>query len=194
MNVLHFRLEGTSPLLLHNGILSDPLDPRTKAIAAVTKGRNKTDREHERVAELEFHGSLYLSEKVPHVPVLPADNLQKVLIEGARKAKLGKAFEAGTYVLADAPILYDGPKAIDKLYADERFRYRKGVVVQKRRVMRTRPIFRIWAVEMAVEFDPEQVNKTDVIEALTVAGGRVGIGDWRPRYGRFEAKVIKAKL
>ena len=190
MNILHFRLDGTSPLLIHNGILSDPLDPRTKAIAAVSKGRNKTDREHERLAELEFHGCLYLSEKAPHVPVIPADNLQKVLIEGARKAKLGKAFESGTYVVNDAPIIYDGPK-VDKLYADKRFCFRKGVVIAKRRVMRTRPIFREWMIEMQVEFDPEQVNATDVGEALTVAGGRIGLGDWRPRYGRFEAEESK---
>jgi hypothetical protein len=37
---------------------------------------------------------------------------------------------------------------------------------------------------------PDLLNAQDIEEWAYVAGMQIGIGDWRPRYGRFEVAVI----
>jgi hypothetical protein len=55
--------------------------------------------------------------------------------------------------------------------------------------MRTRPIFRQWAATIIVDFLPDQLNARDVIELAEVGGRIIGIGDWRPKFGRFTTEV-----
>ncbi len=65
---ISLRLVGVGPMLMHNSRLGDPLDPITKALAAITSKRLKTEADHMRIAELEFHGSLYLHHGAPCLP------------------------------------------------------------------------------------------------------------------------------
>ena len=51
---------------------------------------------------------------------------------------------------------------------------------------------RIWQAELVVDFLPHLLNAADVTNFLTTAGEQVGIGDWRPRYGRFFAEPVAA--
>jgi hypothetical protein len=55
--------------------------------------------------------------------------------------------------------------------------------------MRTRPIFATWAVDVAVDYMDDVVTRDQVIDAMGIAGLQVGLGDFRPRYGRFETEV-----
>jgi hypothetical protein len=48
-----------------------------------------------------------------------------------------------------------------------------------------------WETSFDVTFDPETLNQAQVIQFVATAGAKVGVGDWRPKYGRFE--VISAK-
>jgi hypothetical protein len=58
------------------------------------------------------------------------------------------------------------------------------------KVMRTRPIFREWSALVEMQYDPDVLNLREVEEIVVDAGKLVGIGDWRPKHGRFEAKVV----
>lgn len=81
---------------------------------------------------------------------------------------------------------YSGPKDKDKIYADPRFTLRKGVAVQKARIIRIRPMIPTgWSLTFEVEFDDTIVNPKSLLKAMTDAGSLVGIGDWRPKFGRF---------
>jgi len=51
--------------------------------------------------------------------------------------------------------------------------------------MRTRPKFANWAADLNVEFVPTLLNEEDVRSFLSTAGAQIGVGDWRPRFGRF---------
>ena len=72
------------------------------------------------------------------------------------------------------------------LWKKPAFQDQRMVVVGRARVTRTRPIFHEWGLELTVSYDPEIVDREHVIEAMQTAGRFVGLGDYRPKFGRFE--------
>lgn len=182
------RLTGVSPLVCHNGQLADPLNYWSRELKRVTSKRHKVEADMEEAARIEFFGGLYLNEA--GAPVIPADLVQATLIAGAKKSKQGPQAKSAMIVLHDSPIEYDGPKVKEDLWNDQRFRLRVAVKVGTSKVMRTRPIFHDWAVNTEVQYLPELVNAQDLKEWAYAAGTQIGIGDWRPRYGRFGVAVV----
>jgi len=188
MKTMKLRIKGMSPLLMHNGLLADPSNPFTIETKKITSKRKKVDADHEALAKLEFLGSLYTNEK--EAVIIPANMLTAVIINGAKHSKLGKVFQASVFADKNALLEYEGPKEPLELWKDESFRFKTSVVVNRSRIMRTRPIFNEWAV--TVEFSYlDNVEESEIITAMEKAGQLVGIGDWRPRYGRFSVEVVK---
>ena len=184
METLTLRIEGKTPLVMHNARLADPIDPAAIAVAEIAGKRKKTRADHEELARREWRGGLYTDDAGR--PALTGEQIEKVIIEGARKVRAGKEAECG--ILCDGvwAIDYDGPKDLDALCEDLRFRDRRSVVVSRRRVMRTRPRFDAWSATFKVMFNPEVLNASAVEDGLRRGGRLVGIGDYRPRFGRFE--------
>jgi hypothetical protein len=60
-------------------------------------------------------------------------------------------------------------------------------MVQRNGVTRSRPAFLAgWSVNFDLQIQlPEYVNSTLLHKVLTDAGRLVGVGDFRPTYGRF---------
>jgi hypothetical protein len=54
--------------------------------------------------------------------------------------------------------------------------------------MRTRPIFRKWATTIQITHDTTVIDEAEVFQLLKHAGQLCGIGDWRPRFGRFSVE------
>jgi hypothetical protein len=184
-------ITGTAALLMHNGRLADPLDPATKALKAATSKRTKTDADHLEISRVEFIGGLYLDPDVG--PYLPADNIWKTLQMAAKKSKQGKQVEEGVIITSDVnPLAYPGPRDVDGLWQNSNFVFRKTVVNQRNRVSRTRPIFQQWKVDAEGIIDENVINLADLRTIAERAGNLVGLGDWRPRYGRFTATVAAA--
>ncbi len=147
----------------------------------------KTEADHERMAELEFKGSLYVNEE--QCPILPPEGIKACIVSGAKKTKEGQLAKAGVWVSEYALLEYDGPKTADKLWEDERFRLRSKVTVQQKAVMRTRPIFRKWAVTVEVSYNPTMCNVEQVFKWLKTCG-EYGSFDWRPDYGHFTVEEM----
>lgn len=189
MESLKVRLTGASPLLLHNGQLADPLNPYAKQMKAVSGKRNKTDDDFQKLADLEYEGSLYVNDD--GVVILPGALLEGAITGAAKKQRMGKVMQSAVVVPEDAPIQHDGPQDVAGLVADSNMRLVAPVKVQTARVMRTRPLFKEWSVETEILFDPEQVNRDDMINIVNVAGDIIGVGDWRPKFGRFAVEVLK---
>lgn len=194
-----YRLMGIASLIVHNGQLANPLNPYTKEMKKISGKRNKTDADFARMAELEFQGGLYWSNT--DGPVLPQEMFDSMVLGAAKKFKEGPLAKSGVFTLNAPRLEYDGPRTRDGLWADERFRFVKGVRVGTARVMRTRPIF--LATQRTKEdgggFDPQWqcvvrfsvetgiINVARLDEWLDTAGQVIGLGDWRPQYGRFTA-------
>lgn len=187
---LTVKVVGVAPLLMHNAQLADPLNKFTRAIKEIcAKGRKKTDADLEALAKLEFMGGLYMDSK-GH-PAIPGECIEGMIRDGARKSRKGKDAQCG--IISDGvwPLEYEGPKDVEKLWHDERFRDYRGCGVNNARVMRMRPKFPAWSLTFKVAYQPEVVNRSDLEKWLEDAGQLVGLCDFRPRFGRFEVESAK---
>lgn len=184
MRETSYRISGVAPLLCHNAQLSDPLNEWSKALARVTSKRKKTEDDHLEIARLEFHGGLYLVEGVG--PVIPAANLERMLRDAAAKTKQGKQVQAGLIVVEDAPIEYEGPRDAAKLWSSDKFFNRQSCKIGQQRVIRTRPCFSSWELKFTVNYDEQILDDEKIDEFVELAGRIIGLGDWRPKHGRFE--------
>lgn len=192
MKTLTVKMTGIRPLVMHNGLMADPTNPYTRRIKEITsKGSKKlTESDYEERDRLEWEAGLYWDED--NGPVIPSDNIERCLQLGAQKSRIGKDVQAGVFCTESSVKLeYDGPRNKDRLYSDSRFSLRKGVAVQQSRVIRTRPMFPTgWTLTFQLEFDETLVNEKSVLKALVDAGAHVGLGDWRPKFGRFTVETI----
>jgi len=181
---IDFHVRGAAPLLMHSGQLANPTNKFAKAIKVITGKRKKTDEDYITLSDLEFRGGLYVDEQGR--PVIPGEVIEGTIVSGAKKTKKGKDAKSGIIVDGNFPLIYDGPKSVEGLLADERFRFITGAVVGQSRIMRTRPIFKTWEVKFTVSYLGDVFNPQEVIDFVETAGRVAGFGDWRPRFGRFD--------
>jgi len=197
---LSFHIVGVSPILQHNGRLSDPLDPFNKELKRLTSKKKKTDDDHAAMAKAEWYGGIYhtggitidsgkFASDADARIMLPGTMIEATLINAAKKVKNGANFKAGIFCDGDFELTYDGPKNIDELFTSGKFIHRCSVRVQANRVMRTRAIFRNWELKFNVNYAPDMIDESELVDAVETAGAVVGLADYRPRFGRF---VIKA--
>jgi hypothetical protein len=182
---LSFTIRSVTPLLMHRGELADPLDHFAQEIAKISGKRNKTLADHAEIARLEWLGSLWLDDGHP---CLRSEALEASLTNAAKKIRRGQQAQAGLMCPANAPLIYQGTKDLEALWADPRFQLRVGVRVKTSRVIRTRPRFQEWACTFALEYDPLLLNENEVRGLVKRAGEEIGIGDWRPKFGRFQVE------
>lgn len=181
-------LQGTQALLMHNSQLANPLAAPTKALRKYTSKRQKTDEDHEMIARLEFEGSLYIEPGVG--PYIPGENIFRSLVDGAKLTKQGVKVTRGLFIKSDVnPLSYDGPRDVQGLW-DAGSHLMASVKVGTQRVMRCRPQFLPpWSVQAEGIYDPSVLELSDLNTIAENAGFYVGLGDWRPRYGRYAAEI-----
>lgn len=195
-------LVGVSPLLMHNGRLANPLDSVVKEMKLVTSKQKKTDKDHKLLSDLEWLGSIYTTDdftfKVKGYEIsietdaklaIPGENLEAMLIIAGTKAKRKDAFKAGVIADGSFPLTHNGPKNVPELFSKDGYRHIQGVRVQRSRVMRTRAIFRSWKLPVVIKYLPGLLNAADIDTALELAGSIIGLGDYRPKYGRFAIEM-----
>jgi hypothetical protein len=177
------KIQGVTPLLLHNGELANPLSKFAMAIKAITSKRKKTEKDIMEIARLEFLGGLHLADGKPCV----TPEMIEATITGAFKlSKRGK--DAARGITCEVPMIlsYDGPKDIDKLWEDARFVFTTQARVGQAKVMRTRPRFMPWSGTLVFKYEDTVFNKDAIVEVVEIAGSMIGFGDWRPKFGRFD--------
>lgn len=193
------RLEGIQPMLMHNNQSCNPLNKFAKAMKAITGKHKKTDEDHESLARIEWESGLYYTDATG--PFVPSVNVEAMLREAAKKRKLGKAVEQSLRVYPlEIPLQYNGPRDMEGLkkiaYSGDKvngedFMDIRPVGIQQSTVMRARPRFNKWAVDLEVEADDTVFNQDDIIQIFAIAGTKIGLSDYRPRYGLFEVKKIQ---
>jgi hypothetical protein len=192
MKTIKVKWTGIRPLVMHNGLMADPTNPLVRRIKEITsKGSKKlTDADYEERDRLEWDAGLYWDTQ--DGLIMPSDNIERCIQLGAQKSRIGKDVQAAVFCATPhAVINHAGPKDKDKLYADPRYTLRKGVAVQKSRIIRIRPMIPTeWSMTFDIEFDEGIVNPKNLLKAMADAGSLVGIGDWRPKFGRFLVEEI----
>lgn len=187
LQTCHFDLTGVTPLLMHNEVLANPMAPEAKRLKALTAKRKKTDDDIEAISRAEFDGGLYIDRDGPFVP----DHWVLACLRDAGKTmRLGRDVTRG--ILIEVPGF---PLRLSKAYktADELWNAgyfdRRMVGNQKVRVLRTRPRFDVWGIAISVTFDTSVFDERQIEDLLHVGGQKIGLGDYRPRFGRFTVEA-----
>lgn len=185
MKQASYTIRGSTPLMMHSERLANPFDPLTKEIKSVTGKRKKTETDLLEIARLEWLGGLY---HTPEAGIhVPGYNIFAAVIGGGKIRKMGTAIKRSAVLQEDTvPLLYEGPKEPDKLFDDKRFVDIRSVKVGTAKVARCRPIFHSWALRFTILFDEASLQRGELDAAVNDAGAMVGLGDYRPRFGRFE--------
>lgn len=182
-------MTGTASLLMHNAQLSNPLNPTAKAMKTITEKKKKTVEDYVELARLEFIGGLYMDPDIG--PYIPGENIQRCLVDAARITRNGVNVTRGVFISTDVnPLSYKGPRDVDGLLNDENFRIMASVKVNQNRPIRCRPIFRDWRTEATGILDTSILDLENLKKIAYTAGNLIGLGDWRPRYGRFTVDLI----
>jgi hypothetical protein len=190
MKTVSVGVRGVQPLLMKSSRGIDPTDPMVKQMRAITSKRKKTDADLLELDRLEFLVGLYWNGSAVYIPDV---NIVGTIRDGAKANRRGREIQAGVDVQeVEVPLVYDGPKTPEALYearwVDRRAVRNKGTGGA---VMRVRPRFNEWALRFTLVVDNHIADPKDVKAALEHAGLRNGLGDFRPRFGRFEVTAWK---
>lgn len=185
---IEVTIKGVGAIITHNGRLADPHYWANVEMKPLTSQKNKTMDTHAKISLIEWEGGLYLNDdgKV----CIPADVLKSCIESGAKESKRGKLCKAGVYVTEPAEFRADGVGTVEEMRVNPALRDVRMVVVNGKRVPRTRPIFNNWSATFTIDYDPSIMNREHVIAALREAGRLHGLGDLRPTYGRFVVEKI----
>lgn len=192
MYSVNVQVEGIAPLMQHRYPLPD--------FADLSKGGKKKTGEQDYSQEWKEYlyatpeGEIY--QPATHFDGALVKAAAGYKIQGARGKTYKDLFKGNVFVSPDA-IFHNVkvPESLDTdadkpLYLDVR-----PVVIQRARVVRIRPTFAPgWKLEFEISVLDDQIPANVVNEVLTLAGRTVGVGDFRPRFGRFmitKFEVIK---
>jgi len=181
------RLTGIKKMLVSNPQTVDPYVEITQHLKRLQGKRQRSEEQQRELDRVQWEAGLYFDPE--RGPVLPQRNVIRAIEEGA------KSFRGGPYIRKFvnlgveefAPIQYDGPRQLDAMYADGRFKDRRDVGIQKKRVMVERPCFPAgWTLDVEFAADHAQFDEHILTRALDYAGKYVGIGTARLLgFGRF---------
>lgn len=185
---LEVKVTGTTPLLMHNGLFSSPMNPWSKRLKVVSSKRNKTEADYLELAKIEFMGGLYPQGGQPRI-IMPALVVRANLVRGGARLKLGMDIKRGVLVLDDSPLIYPDPQGPEERWDAGLYDIRP-VKIGQSKLDRTRPIFYEWSFTTTIHYDPSIIDKDPLLGAMEIAGQQVGLLDYRPEkggiYGRFE--------
>lgn len=187
---LRLRVTGVAPLLMRSDTLLDATHPLVSEIREITDkpSKKRTPADLAQMARLEWQGGLYYDDDLG--PFLPSVNVKMAIRGAAGLARRGASIKRGVqFTDIKLPLLYDGPRDPDGLYAAG-FRDTRGVRNggMGGSVMRTRPCFEEWALEATMYVDPHEISIEDVA-GFVAAAQRFGLGDYRPEFGLFTAEL-----
>lgn len=169
--------------MMHNCIQADPLSPEKKEMVKYSSKRKKTDEDHMAMALIEYRSSLYLN--THGQCIIPSRMSEGLILAAAKDHREGKLAASGVFVDQDTVIEYKGgPLTVDELLESPHHRYVAPVVVQKARLMRTRPLFEEVKASIIISINTDICTENHLKNWLLTGLNVKGFGDYRPRFGR----------
>lgn len=176
MRRIRVIIDGRTPLLTHN----------PEAMGSGAKAKRGT-RIPEPADEAEAgcyrmeDGALAIKGEAPRGAILHAAGAWKTKRSATMKSHLSHI----TVIEELTPLLDRAGEPLTSYEID-----RRRAIVQKQGIIRARPKFNEWSCTFTIEYDPVLVPEPKlIVDILQDAGGRIGIGDYRPKcngwFGRF---------
>lgn len=195
MKSIEVTLRGISPLLMNSNRGVNPLDPLVKQKKIIEKKRSRTDDDETELLHLKFLLAIYYDKQAG--VYIPAQNVEAMFRSAAKTMRKGTAAKNTANVKVEPefiPLIYDGPKDPEALWADTRFSdVRVGKLKSAASITICRPRFERWGIAFRFSFDETKFDSEEVIRLLELSGTDVGLCDYRERYGHFtvETKILK---
>ncbi|MDM8520293.1 hypothetical protein QUF64_09615 [Anaerolineales bacterium HSG6] len=197
MYTIEVCITGTTPLLQH----SFPEAQLNTMLEGSTKQTGSTDYSMEWLETMYRTVDGYLYQPASHVEGAMVKAAVSFKIKGKRGKTWKDAIRAYVYASPEQikhlyqgqPVKAPGPELLrnptDHLRVDIR-----RVKVQRAAVARSRLLVNTgWQLAFSLQVADEQVRPDVCKEILQEAGRAVGIGDFRPRYGRFTIDQFEVK-
>lgn len=183
MYTINVTVQGTAPLMQHRFPMPE--------LADMSKGGHRQSGAIDYSQEWrEYFYSLPSGEIYQ-----PATHFEGTMIKAAVQFKIqgkrGKTYKDlfQSAVFVSPEMIPHGVKVPDTLDTDaDKTLYldMRPVVVNRARVVRIRPTFKAgWQLSFEITVIDDQIAPELVQDVLSLAGKTVGVGDFRPRFGRF---------
>ena len=172
MEKVNVKIKGIVPLLVHK-----------YNIASTDDKAKRADKQYS--IEDDAQKALYFDEEIGCYA--PSTWIEASLRETAKDFKQGKKTYKNTIlssVFCESEKIPLHKKTYDEIDV-------RAVVIQRNRIAKGRPKFNTWELEFVLCFDETRIKKDILKQILEEAGATKGIGDYRPKFGRF--KVVEFK-
>lgn len=168
MKNVKVKIKGTVPLLMNRFPMDDLKD---KTVRRRDEGFDpKEDAEK----------ALYKNAKGVYIP---SSWVEACLRDTAKEFK-GKGRTTLKNTVLSSVFVEPGEIPLGKKTYDEIDR--RPAVIQRQRIVKSRPRFNTWEISFTINFDDTRIKTETLKQVLVEAGKAKGIGDYRPKYGRFE--------
>lgn len=194
MKKLRVNLNGVSPLIMHSPKCVNPLHPLKIKLNEYTSKRKKTAEDLQMISDLEWECGVYWDDNVGLF--VPNEAILATIVEGGKLNKNGSAIQKYVQIIESlAPLDIGEDQNYDKMKYDPRLRDVRSVVVEKKRVIRSRPRFNTWRCEFDLIYDENRIDAGTIALAVENAGKYIGLLEMRKMgYGRFAASIEEVEL
>jgi len=184
--IVNVTIEGSADLLLHGW----------NCEAVAEKGAAKKGSASKKSDNLES----YVRRNDDGVICLPSEYLRMSIVNAAKFRQDPRSPRKSSFDLFKAALVSLKPLAPIVNVAGELpktwdYEHRCRVQVQRNGITRCRPAFKEgWRVEVPLMVNlPEYVSPRDLNEVIASAGRLIGVGDFRPTYGRFQIVAFEVQ-
>ena len=189
MKNLRVTFYGTSPLLMHSPKGVNPLHPLAIEKKKYTSKHKKTDEDNLIISDLDWELGVYWDDTIGLY--VPKEALDAVLCAGAKFNRKGTDVQRFCHVSVPMSSLdISEPQDYEALKNNNRFRDVRPVVIDKKRVICTRPRFNTWSTQFEMFYEHDKIDLSTIAMAFENAGKYVGLLDGRKLgYGRFTVTI-----
>lgn len=178
VGVIPCVVHGTEPLIMHAWDVKSKRQIEEKQQKKAGRGQREA-----RDPQAEYNAARYVDSKGRDC--IPARHFKNSMIESATFLDdvTKKEIKGAIYVKGDLlPILDMKGKPMKPQMRDDMVRIGG---MSKVADIRYRPMYPNWQVKLEIEFEQSVFSPEQVINLLNRAGFHVGVGEWRPTFGRF---------
>lgn len=202
MKTLRVQYIGIRPLIMSNPQTIDIANRfavASRALNTALKSARKKGDE-DKLLELaaaqkknDFMASAYFDDKGGFF--IPDSVIMASIKSAAQSMRKGKDIDRAVLMEETEAYVKDVPNAptLEDAFADTRFHLKTPCKVPPKTgalFMKLRCVMPTgWRVEFTLSFDSDVLAEKTLKDILNTAGGFVGIGSWRPKFGRFTVEI-----
>lgn len=185
IEIVTFKITGTSPMLQHNPSAMAPQNGGVKKATKIPTAEEEAEAGLYRMSD----GNLYF----------PSIAFRSALLSSGVGKKIGKQtawkmVACGVFTMEPECPLFSAKNG-KPLKTYTKINVARAVLKKCGAVIRCRPELQDWACKLPLEIEDDFITPSMVLELLTLSGRIIGVGDWRPErkgpYGRFTVEMVK---